>query len=423
METILMNPRDRKRLEVFSQVSSGTMSLRQASEVLGVSYRQAKRIWSRYQQQGDAGLLHQARGRASNRQPTAETKERALTLYREQYADYGPTLAAECLTEEDRLPVAVSTLRRWLVQAGLWQRSRKQKVHRRRRDRRQHQGELVQLDGSHHDWFEGRRPHEADVAYTGWAVLMVMIDDATGRVFARFYENESWRSAADVFQQYTVCYGLPRGLYVDQHGIYRNDREPTSEEILADFTPETQFGRAMREIDVKLILARSPQAKGRVERMNGTLQDRLVKALRRHGVSDLAAANTFLEEQFLPAFNRRFSVAAGDPADWHQALPGDMARILSIQEPRVVQNDWTVSWSNRILQLARDASEIVCPRQAVTICEQLDGVLRIFAGDVELSWSPGRANRPRPQRRSGKKATGPIGSSQGQKPSPDHPWR
>ena len=199
------------------------------------------------------------------------------------------------------MQVSVSALRRWLIAAGLWERRRKRRVHRRRRERRAHVGELVQLDGSHHDWFEGRRTvASTEVMYAGWAVLMVLIDDATGRVYARFYENESWHSAADMFVRYVEQHGLPRGLYVDQHGIYRADRAPTSAEIVADIKPETQFGRALRQLDVELILARSPQAKGRVERMNGTLQDRLVKALRRAGFRTWQRRTNFWSRRFCP---------------------------------------------------------------------------------------------------------------------------
>lgn len=424
METISMSLQERKRLEVFSRVRLGEMTLVEASACLRISYRQTKRVWSRYQEEGDVGLVHQGRGRASNRQSSAETKDRALALYREQYSDFGPTLAAEYLAKEDGVSVRVTTLRRWLVQAGLWERHRKGRAHRRRRERRPHVGDLVQLDGSHHDWFEGRRVVAlAEVAYAGWAVLMVMIDDATGRVFARFYENESWHSAADVFAAYVARYGVPRGLYVDQHGIYRADREPTSEEILRDQTPETQFGRAMRELEVELILARSAQAKGRVERMNGTLQDRLVKALRRAGISDIASANEFLDAKFLPDLNGRFTVPASESEDRHRALlpVTDLFRILSIQAKRVVQNDWTIRWENRILQLPRESADLVQPRQRVTLCEQLDGALRIFYGAAELSWSATRSDAQGARR---KASVGhPTDSSQGQKPRADHPWR
>lgn len=428
METLLMSAKERKRLEVFAHVREGRLNLVEASELLKVSYRQTKRSWSRYQQEGDRGLVHRSRGRPSNRQANRQTKERAVALYREQYADYGPTLAAECLAQEEGLEVKVTTLRRWLVASGLWERKRQRRVHRRRRDRREHWGELVQLDGSHHDWFEGRRlvglsPSQRELAYAGWAVLMVMIDDATGRVCARFYEEESWHSAADLFRRYAVRHGLPRGLYVDRHGIYRADREPTSEEILTDQPPETQFGRAMRELDVELILARSPQAKGRVERMNRTLQDRLVKALRRAGISDLAAANRFLDDLFLPELNARFAAPATKREDGHRTLDAsrELSRVLSIQETRVVHNDWTVRWHNRLLQLPRSSAAVVSPGQAVTLCEQLDGRLRVFVGEKELRWSGARREVcpvKRPPRRGR-----PTGSSQGQKPRADHPWR
>jgi hypothetical protein len=328
------------------------------------------------------------------------------------------------MAQEDGLEVSVTTLHRWLVLAGLWERRRKRRVHRRRRERRGHWGELLQMDGSFHDWFEGRRRVvKPGAAYPGWVVLMVLVDDATNQVFARFYENESWESAADVFLRYVSQQGLPRALYVDQHGNYRVDREPTEDEILAGKEPETQFGRAMRELGVELILARSPQAKGRVERMNRTLQDRLVKALRRAEIADLDAANQFLEEKFLPEFNARFSVRATKRSNWHRALPvgTDLSRILSVQESRVVQNDWTIRWRSQILQLPPESAEWLQPGQRVTVCEQLDGRLQVFAGEREVSWSAARSASPRAKRKPAR--SGPTGSSQGRKPRPEHPWR
>jgi transposase len=335
METISMSVKERARLEVFSRVRAGEMTLVEAGEILSLSYRQTKRSWSRFREEGDAGLVHQLRGKASNRQPDAQAKEKALELYSQKYADYGPTLAAECLASEDGVSVAVETLRRWLLSAGLWSRRRRRKLHRRPRPRKEQFGELVQMDGSIHDWFEGRR---------GEAVLMVMIDDATGFVFARFFEQETLAAAWSTFRGWTDRQGLPRALYVDRHSIYRSDRQPTAEELLANQAPPTQFGRSMRELNVRLIMARSPQAKGRVERMNGTLQDRLVKALRRANVCDLAAANRFLEEEFSPSLNERFSIPAAKQGDLHQAVSetADLDRILAVQEERVVQNDWTV---------------------------------------------------------------------------------
>jgi hypothetical protein len=412
METLTMSGKERRRLEVFGRVKAKELSLTKGAELLGMSYRQAKRAWARYRDQGDMGLVHRLRGRASNRHVQPGRKEQALALYREKYAEYGPTLAAECLARDDGLAVPVSTLRVWLSAAGLWQQQRRRKLHRRRRPRRAHCGELLQLDGSHHDWFAGRR---------GRAVLMVMIDDATGRVFARFFENESWDSAATTLRRYTQLHGLPRALYVDGHSIYRADWDPTPDEILAGMEPKTQFGRAMHELDVELIQAHSPQAKGRVERVNRTLQDRLVKELTRAGISDLESANRYLEETYLPRFNQQFGKAAAKRADVHRVVSDErLLRVLSLQEERVVQPDWTVRWQNGFLQLPRATARHVQPGDKVTVSEQLDDRLRIFAGDRELSWSTVReAAPPRPAT----PPRGPTGSTQGQKPRASHPWR
>lgn len=413
MEAISMSVRERKRLVAMSQVGAGKLSLRSASELLGVSYRQVKRIWGRYRSAGDVGLVHGLRGQASNRQSESAVRERALARYAESYADYGPTLAAESLAAEG-IVVAVTTLRRWLSSAGLWQQQRVRKQHRRRRERRSCFGELVQMDGSHHDWFEGRR---------GWAVLMVMIDDATGQICARFFEEETLAAAFTMLQHYVARHGLPGALYVDRAGIYRSDREPTEVEILAEKKPTTQFGRALEELGVRLILARSPQAKGRVERMNKTLQDRLVKALRQRGIADLATANKFLEEEFLAPFNAKFGKPPAEPADVHRAVPAelDLARVLAVQEERVVQNDWTVRWQNGYLQLGRASG--VQPGQRVVVCVQLDGRVRLFVGDRELQYGTTRSE-PRPVRPPrGQPRPGVPKSNQGQKPPAHHPWR
>jgi hypothetical protein len=412
METLTMSVRERRRLEVLGRVKRKELPLRKAAELLEISYRQAKRIWARYQAAGDAGVVHRLRGRASNRKTDAKLRRRVLARYRKQFADYGPTLAAECLAEEG-LVVPTETLRRWLLAEGLWARRRKRKEHRRRRARKEHAGELLQMDGSHHDWFEGRR---------GEAVLMVTIDDATGRIDAQFFEEETHTAACVMLRRHALRHGLPRALYVDRAGIYRSDREPTPKEILAGTEPQTQFTRAMAELGVRVILAGSPQAKGRVERMNGTLQDRLVKALRQRKIRDLASANRFLEEEFLSDFNAKFMRAAANAVDLHRAVAVDvdLLRILAVREERVVQNDWTVRWQNAFLQLGRESA--VRPGQRVAVCAQLDGQLRLFAGERELSYGttrtePGRS-RSRPKPRPGR-----MKSNQGQKPSATHPWR
>ncbi len=415
METISMSVKERARLKVFVRVGAGAMTLKSASALLGLGYRQTKRSWSRYREEGDVGLVHRLRGKASNRQVDAGKRAKALQFYAEKYSDYGPTLATECLAADDGLHVPVETLRRWLLSAGLWSPKRQRKSHRRRRPRRKQFGELVQMDGSLHDWFEGRR---------GYAVLMVAIDDATGLVSAHFFEQETLRAAWTTFRLWAERYGLPGALYVDRHSIYRSDREPTAEELLSGKEPPTQFGRSMEALQVRLIKARSPQAKGRVERMNGTLQDRLIKAMRRADIGDLERANRFLEEEFLPPFNERFTVPAAQPGDFHRSLDRgtDLGRILSVQEERIVQNDWTVRWQNRFLQLPRETASHVQPGMQVTVCELLDGSLRILHGETELPWSSTRSAPARsPQGVS--RPCAEIRSSQGRKPAANHPWR
>jgi hypothetical protein len=268
------------------------------------------------------------------------------------------------------------------------------------------------MDGSHHDWFEGRRD---------WAVLMVAIDDASGRILARFFEEETLAAAFTMMQIYIIRHGLPQAVYVDRASIYRSDREPTEEEIVNDLQPQTQFGRAMESLAVRLILARSPQAKGRVERMNGTLQDRLVKALRQKRISDLSTANSYLEAEFLDAFNAKFSKTPVQSLDGHRPLSAeqDLNRTLSVQEERVVQNDWTVRWQNGFLQLRRNCG--VEPKKRVVVCSQLDGRVRIFTSDRELDYGTSRTEPPTPPKP--KKGSALPKSNQGQKPPASHPWR
>lgn len=412
METLAMSVSERKRLEVFSRVRDGEVSLVKAAELLRLSYRQTKRSYGRYRAEGDRGVVHRLRGRPSNRRVDRKKQSRVLKLYQEKYADFGPTLACEYLATEDQEAVGVETLRQWLLKAGLWKQRRRRSAHRQWRERRAHLGELVQMDGSDHDWFEGRRER---------AVLMVMIDDATNRTYARFFEGETTAAAFDTFGRYARRWGLPRALYVDRDSIYRTTREATGAENLAELKAETQFGRALRELDVKLILAHSPQAKGRVERRNAVFQDRLVKALRRKGISDLERANEFLDETFLGELNRRFTVPARERADVHCRVSRDLKleRILAFQEQRVVQNDWTIRWQNRWFQVAEPQRRLTLRGRTITVVEQLDGTLELLWGSRKLTWTelperPHRVEKITEPQRTGRKS---------HRPAADHPWR
>src|SRR5256885_15915350 len=242
MEHLLMSQKERTRMGVMKQVQAKLLSIVAAGKLVRLSYRQAKRVWRRYRDKGDKGLVHCGRGRVGNRRKAAHIRERILARYKERYPDFGPTLAAEHLSREG-LRVDHETLRQWLLAKGWWTIKRRRQKHRQWRERKACFGELVQMDGSHHDWFEGRR---------GRTVLMVMIDDATNRTYARFSEEETTRAAFDVLEGYTRKYGLPQSLYVDRDSIYKTTREPSIEEQLAAEQPLTQLGRTMKHLGVKL---------------------------------------------------------------------------------------------------------------------------------------------------------------------------
>jgi transposase len=408
METLTMNRNERDRLTMMARVKQKALTLVVAAGLLGLGYRQAKRVWQRYRTQGDAGLGHRSRGRPSPHRIAPALRERVVLRYRERYPDFGPTLAAEYLRKEG-LGVDHETLRRWLIGAGVRTVRRRQQRHRQWRERKACFGAMVQLDGSHHDWFEGRRAK---------CVLMVMVDDATNRVWAQFFEAETTHASYDVFEGWVRRHRLPRSLYVDRDSIYRCEGLGSVAEQLAGQAPQTQFGRAMDALGVKLILANSPQAKGRVERMNGVLQDRLVKALRLAGIDDLASANRFLAEAFLPAFNRQFNVVARSPADGHGVVPRDLEDVLSWEAARVVQRDWTVAHEGRWYQLDRQHEALSLAGRKVIVRTLRDGRVQLVHRGRKLWWRalPARPLRQHPE---------PVKASRRevQPPAPEHPWR
>ena len=335
-----------------------------------------------------------------------------MSLYAKKYSDFGPTLAAEYLAQEDGLSVGVTTLRRWLIGAGLWKPRRAGPRHRKWRERKPHFGEMVQVDGSLHDWFEGRR---------GKASLIVMIDDATNWMFARFFEEETTAAVMETFWKYVLQYGLPRSLYVDRDSIYHVNRDATTDENLKDTGPLTQFARALRQLDVTLILAHSPQAKGRVERRHGVLQDRLVKAMRRRRISTLEAANEFLDETFLEPFNEQFQYPAAKSADLHRSVPRGvhLERVLCFQEQRMVRNDWTISWCNRCFQLGESNQRLSLVGRRIVVREHLDGSIHLWFRERELMWSE-LPERPQRTKAKPKKKSS---TTQPKKPAKNHPWR
>lgn len=402
-----MSAKERRRLVVLAEVREGKLTLVGAAEVLRLGYRQMKRVWKRFQAKGDAGLIHRSRGRRGSRATPKATQTKILARYRERYPDFGPTLAAEHLAK-DGLKVDHETLRRLLVAEGLWTLGRPRQKHRQWRERKASFGQMVQLDGSHHDWFEGRRDK---------AVLMVMVDDATNRLKARFSEEETTQASYDVFEAWVQQRGVPQSLYVDRDSIYRCERAPSVVEQIAEEEPQTHFGRAMAQLGVELILANSPQAKGRVERCNGVLQDRLIKEMRLRGISDLETANHYLEREFLPDYERRFSIAPASPANVHQAKPRHLDEILSWEEKRVVRKDWTVSWDNRFFQIDRDHENLSLAGRSVLVRRLRDGRMQLLYEGRKLKWKelPTKPKAlPREPRR--------VGRTRLVKPPAGHPW-
>ena len=305
-----LSKRELQRAEVLARVKAGQLRITDGAVLMRVSYRQAKRLWKRYQAGGAARLKHGNAGRISNRRRPEKERKKILRKVEEKYFGFGPTLASEHLGSEDQLEVHPETLRRWMLEEGLWKRARQRQQHRKRRDRRTHFGELVQMDGSFHDWYQGRAPK---------ACLMNMVDDATSTVQARMGEQETIWAAARVLRQWIEKYGVPLALYTDWKNVYV--REPTEKELLHGKTPVTQFGRMCQKLDIRIIAANSPQAKGRVERGNGTHQDRLIKKMGRNKIRTHEVANQFLQQLYLPDHNGRFAREPAEPQDYHRRAP------------------------------------------------------------------------------------------------------
>jgi transposase len=393
---------------VMARVKAGELRVKDAAELMRVSYRQAKRIWQRYSKGGTKALKHGNAGRESNRRRPQKERKKILRKVAEKYGGFGPTLAAEHLASEDQLQVHSETLRRWMLEEGLWKRARQRKQHRKRRDRRAHFGELVQLDGSFHDWYQGR---------AGKACLMNMVDDATSTVEARLGDEETIWAAARVLRQWIENYGVPVALYTDWKNVYV--REPTEKELLHGKVPVTQFGRMCQKLDIRIIAANSPQAKGRVERGNGTHQDRLIKKMGRSKIRTHEAANEFMQQHYLPDHNARFAREPAEPQDYHRKTPParELEQVFCLETERSISNDWVVRYENRYFQLERSSD--YPPRQAkVSVCEWEDGRLEIrYQAKARMHHeiaapqpceAPGVKRPPRPSR---------------WKPSANHPWK
>jgi len=419
-----MSRKERERLKVMAVLSEGRLRQVEAARLLRLSARQVRRLQRRYQRQGDAGLVHRSRGRRSNRKLAEALRRRAVGCLRRDYADFGPTLAAEKLQERDGLVVSRETVRQWMMAEGLWQGRRRRERHRQWRPRRACFGELVQWDTSPHAWFEGRAAAEP--------VLVTLIDDANSRRMQRFYEAEGTEPNLDLLGRWLRRYGRMLAVYADKAGHFKATRPPTADEARAGQEAQTQIGRALRELGIEYIAAHSPQAKGRVERSHGLDQDRLIKELRLRGISTIAEANRFLEEHYTPMCNRRFTVRPASSLDAHRRLTGyDLKAILSVQEERVVANDYTVQYHGQRWQIERQSLGGGLRRSKVIVERRLDGTIKLrwrgrylkahrIVAKASAAAADSRAAAAVGLRPPACAAQPPH---QGRKPSPDHPWR
>ena len=413
-----MSRKERDRLVVVRNLAAGKLTQKQAAALMDLSERQTRRILRSYEKEGDAALVHGARGKPSNNRFPAEFKTEVMELVEEHYCDFRPTFAAENLAERHDLHLSRETLRQWMIEDGVWQPNTRKPKHREWRPRKDCFGELVQIDGSHHDWFEEGEDSRV--------VFVSTIDDATGEVSGRFARVESTESIMTVVYAYIERNGRPLVIYGDRASHFVTTRDATVEEQLEGQEPTTQLGRALRELGIEYVPAGSPQAKGRIERSFGTHQDRLVKQMRLEGIKDIERANQFLEQEYLPRHNDRFTVAPKSQADAHRSVDGfDLDAILSRQHTRVVKNDYTIQFQNVRYQIQRQSMMGGLRGGDVIVEQRLDGSLHFrFKGEYlkvrklpprqpKASDEDTKSRRHRSSRRRGTAVT----------PADDHPWK
>lgn len=410
-DIIPMKIRDTERLRIIQKVIEKDLTQIEAGACLGLEQRQIRRLVKRVRREGPLGIIHRSRGRTSSRRLGSLVKARILGLIKRRYADFGPTLAVETMAEKGEARVSRETLRKWMIEDGLWQVRRKKRAVHSWRERKAHVGEMVQMDGSHHDWLEGRGPK---------MVLMSYIDDATGRAFGRFYEYEGIYPAMDSLRRYLGLYGRPESIYFDKHSTYKTTRQPDTEELLRGEQAKTQFERALKEVGIRSIHAHSAQAKGRIERSYRTLQDRLVKAMRLEGIRDLESANRFLDV-YWPKYNGKFAKEPRERKDFHREVPQGLAldRILCLKKTRTVNNGYVIKWRNRLFVVQSPSRTML--RQPVEVLESFDGRMEFLWRGRTLTV---REVAERPTEKLPRSPAPPPPARKGKYiPPANHPWR
>jgi transposase len=397
-DIIMVRQKELKRLYVIRKAIEGTLTQKDAAGLISLSERQIRRIVKRIRQEGDEGIRHRSRGKPSKRK--LPFKQKIIDLYRTHYPDFGPTLFTEKLKEREGITASRETVRIWLLEAGEWKKHRKHKAHRQWRERKDHYGEMLQMDGSHHDWFEGRGPR---------CVLMAYIDDATGMVYARFYDYEGTIPAMDSFKRYITKYGLPMSVYLDKHTTYKSW---VRRDDFRETEPMSQFGRALQELGVKKLHAHSPQAKGRIERLFKTLQDRVVKEMRLRGISTIDEANEFLAS-YLPVYNQQFSVTPKKQENLHRPVTVDLDLVFCIKTERTLKNDHTIQYNGKLYQIDGRVRA-----KTVIVEELIDGTTRIRHKGVQVVFHeiverPAKPEKEHPY----------ISKGKGHRPPLNHSWR
>lgn len=420
-EVLQMTQRDIDRIKILHKAIEKRITQEKAGEILGLSRVHVNRICQKIKKKGDRAIIHGLRGQPSNHQLPQALLDKARKELKEKYPDFGPTFAAEKLSEVEGIKLSDETVRQVMIKLDLWKERRRRATHREWRERKDCFGEMVQMDGSDHDWFESRRNK---------CVLLASIDDATNRIFLRFTEHEDTRNLMQFSRTYMKKFGKPRSFYVDKDSIYATNRQPSLEEELQGRRYAlTQFTRAMEvDLDMKVINAGSPQAKGRVERLFGTLQDRLVKELRLAGISTIPAANNFLDRIYLPNHNRKFSVPPKCNADVHRPLEkteAELDEIFSFREERILCNDYTIRWRSRLFQIEKHQPYFLLPRTKIIVEERLNGKIKIkYKGkDLKMHEIDRKEIRKPPTADPVLLPVKPQRYNTNSIPAADHPWR
>lgn len=407
-DLITLTRQEHERLQVIRRVMKRELRQKEAGELIGVTDRQIRNLVRKVKEKGVQGMAHGNRGKPSPRRMPGELVARIVAIVRQRYQDFKPKFAAEKLAKKEKIRVSDEKLRQIMIEAGLWRVHRRKREVHQWRERKAYYGEMVQMDGSHHAWLEERGPK---------LVLMGFVDDARNRFYGRFYDYEGVYPAMNALEGYIRRFGIPQSLYVDKHSTYKTTREPSEDELFRGEEAQTQFERAAQELGIKLLHAHSPQAKGRVERMFATLQDRLIKEMRLASISSLGAANRFLGS-YLPRFNAQFEREAMRPGDLHRRLPKDinLEEIFCLKASRTIHNGYFIRWKGK--RYAIDEPSRRMKRRPALVVEHFDGrmIIRFEGKDLRYREIPEREVGPKPKIVVRPKPPKYI-------PPPDHPWR